>query len=129
MFKLPTQTTLDPNWIDKMEHLKVVSTTFLLVCFVCLKQSTWERKKNVFYFTSKALLIFEIIKFKHFRYSYIMTSSNAQAWNTKHILLNNLGSKRSLVMKFGQFMQYYKIIFLSKNSTKNVAWKLVPGPF
>ena len=58
-----------------------------------------------------------------------MTSSNAQAWNMKHILLNNLGSKRSLVMKFGQFMQYYKIIFLSKNSTKNVAWKLVPGPF
>ena len=58
-----------------------------------------------------------------------MTSSNALAWNTKHILLNNLRSKRSLVMKFGQFMQYYKIIFLSKNSTKNVAWKLVPGPF
>ena len=27
-----------------------------------------------------------------------------QAWNTKHILLNNLGSKHSLVMKFGQFM-------------------------
>ena len=58
-----------------------------------------------------------------------MTSLNAQAWNTKHILLNNLGSKHSLVMKFGQFMQYYKIIFLSKNSMKNVAWKLVPGPF
>ena len=58
-----------------------------------------------------------------------MTSSYAQAWPTKHILLNNLGSKRSLVMKFGQFMQYYKIIFLSKNSTKNVVWKLVPGPF
>ena len=58
-----------------------------------------------------------------------MTSSNAQAWNMKHKLLNNLGSKRSPVIKFGQFMQYYKIIFLSKNSTKNVAWKLVPGPF
>ena len=57
-------------------------------------------------------------------------SSNAQAWNTKHILLNNLGSKCRLAMKFDQFMQYYKIIFfLSKNSTKNVAWKLVPGPF
>ena len=38
----------------------------------------------------------------------------------KHILLNNLGSKCSLVIKFGQFMQYYKIIFLSKNYTKNV---------
>ena len=32
-------------------------------------------------------------------------------------------------MKFGQSMQYYKTIFLSKNSTKNEAWKLVPGPF
>ena len=47
-----------------------------------------------------------------------MTSSNAQAWNTKHILLNNLGSKRSLVMKFGQFMQYYKIIFFIKKFYK-----------
>ena len=45
-----------------------------------------------------------------------MMSSNAQAWNTKYILVNNLGSKRSLVMKFGQFLQYYKI---------NGAWKLV----
>ena len=43
--------------------------------------------------------------------------------------MNNLESKRSLVMKFGQFIQYYKIIILSKTSTKNVAWKLVPGPF
>ena len=32
----------------------------------------------------------------------------------KHILLNNLGSKWSLVMKFGQFMQYDKIIFFIK---------------
>ena len=48
---------------------------------------------------------------------------------TQNILLNNLGSKPSLVIRFGQFMQYYKIIFLSKNYTKNVAWKLVPGPF
>ena len=58
-----------------------------------------------------------------------MTSSYAQAWNTKHMLLNNLGNKRILVMKFGQFIQYYKIFFLSKNSTKNVTWKLVSGTF
>ena len=31
--------------------LKVVSATFLLVCFVCLKESTSETKKNAFYFT------------------------------------------------------------------------------
>ena len=44
-------------------YLKVVSATFLLVCFVCLKKSTCETRKNVFYFTSKALFILEIIKF------------------------------------------------------------------
>ena len=48
-----------------------------------------------------------------------MTSSNAQAWNTKHILLNNLGSKHSLVIKFGQLW----------NNMKNVTWELVPDPF
>ena len=58
-----------------------------------------------------------------------MTSSNAQAWNTEHILLSNLGSKHSLEMKFGQFMQYYESKFFNKNYMKNVAWKLVPGPF
>ena len=30
-------------------------------------------------------------------------TSNAQAWNTKHISVDNLGSKNSLVMKFGQW--------------------------
>ena len=32
----------------------------------------------------------------------------------KHILLNNLGSKHGLIMKFVKFMQYYKISFLIK---------------
>ena len=45
-----------------MENLKVVSATFLLICFVYLKESTCETRKNVFYFTSKALFILEIIK-------------------------------------------------------------------
>ena len=43
--------------------LKVVSATFLLVCFVCLKDSTCETRKNVFYFTLKALFVLETIKF------------------------------------------------------------------
>ena len=32
-------------------------------------------------------------------------------------------------MGLDQFMEYYKIIFLEKNSMKNVTWKLVPDPF
>ena len=50
---------LQQHWI----MLKVVSATFLLVCFVYLKESTREARKNVFYFTLKALFVLEIIKF------------------------------------------------------------------
>ena len=39
-------------------------------------------------------------------------------------LLNNFGSKSSLVMKFGQFMQYYKIIFCEK-----ILPKMWPGNY
>ena len=46
-----------------LNPLKVVSATYLLVCFVYLKESTFETGKNAFYFTSKALLVLEIIKF------------------------------------------------------------------
>ena len=43
--------------------LKVVSATFLLLFFVCLKESICETRKNVFYFTTKALFVLEVIKF------------------------------------------------------------------
>ena len=42
---------------------------------------------------------------------------------------NDFGSKARLVMKFSHFMSYYKKKILSKNLSKNVAWKLVPSPF
>ena len=58
-------------------YLKVVSTTFFLVCFVYFKESTCETKKNVFYFTLKAPFVLEIIKFKLFGYSNVIKSSNA----------------------------------------------------
>ena len=57
--------------------LKVLSATFLLVCFVSLKKSTCETRTNVFYFTSKALFVLVIINFNFFKYSNVMTSSNA----------------------------------------------------
>ena len=43
--------------------LKVVSATFLLVCFLSLNESTCQTRKNVFYFPSNALLVPEKIKF------------------------------------------------------------------
>ena len=48
---------------QKKFYLKVVSTTFLLVCFLSLNESTCQTRKNVFYFTSKALFVLEKIKF------------------------------------------------------------------
>ena len=45
------------------------------------------------------------------------------------MLLNNLGSKDSLVTKLNQFISYYNRKNLIKKSAKNVAWELVPGPF
>ena len=52
-----------PKGIRLYKYLKVVSATFLLVCFLRLKESTCETRKNVFYFTSKAVFILEIMKF------------------------------------------------------------------
>ena len=43
--------------------LNVLSTTFVLVCFLSLNKSTCQTRKNVFYFTSKALFVLEKIKF------------------------------------------------------------------
>ena len=43
--------------------LKVVSATFLLVCFSSLKESTCETWKNAFYLASKALVVVEKIRF------------------------------------------------------------------
>ena len=43
--------------------LRVVSATFLLVCFLSLKECTCQTRKNVFYFTSKAPFVLGKIKF------------------------------------------------------------------
>ena len=42
--------------------LKVVSATFLVVCFLSLTESICETWKNVSYFTPKALFVPEKIK-------------------------------------------------------------------
>ena len=47
--------------------------------FCMSKREHFKTRENAFYFSMKALLVLEIIKFQHFRYSNIMTSSNAQA--------------------------------------------------
>ena len=47
----------------------------------------------------------------------------------KIFLLNNVGSKQSLVRKIGQLLNITKETFLPKKSTGNGTWKLVSGLF
>ena len=49
--------------LRKYNNLKAVSATFLLVCFVCRKESTRETRINDFYFTSKVVFVLEIIEY------------------------------------------------------------------
>ena len=62
--------------------LKVVSATFLQVCFLRLKESTYETRKNVFLFHLKSSFRSWDNQILTFQISNVMTSSNAQAWNT-----------------------------------------------
>ena len=58
-----------------------------------------------------------------------MTSSNASAQNKKYILLKNLESKHSLLMKFDQFMSYYARKIFMKKFYKNCVLKTSSRPF
>ena len=49
--------------ITNIDMSKVVSATFVLVCFLSVNESTFQTRKTVFYFTSKALFVLEKIKF------------------------------------------------------------------
>ena len=78
IFKCTECTKKNKDLIKRFEHmyefcdrdidkfillLKVVSATFLLVCFICLNERTCKTRKNVFYFTSRAFFVLEIIRF------------------------------------------------------------------
>ena len=56
---------MDISHVEKVDikTLKVVSATFLLVCFLSLKESICKTWKNVSYFISKAFFDLEKIKF------------------------------------------------------------------
>ena len=56
---------------------KVAPATFLLVSFLSVNESTYQTKKSVFYFTSKALSILKKIKFQNYTFSNFTMSSNA----------------------------------------------------
>ena len=59
------------NTLSQFEFiaLKIVCVTFLLVYFLSLNKSTCQTRKNVLYFTSKALFVLEKIKSQNSTFS------------------------------------------------------------
>ena len=53
-------TVLHPK--KSCSSLNVVPATFFLVWLACPTESTYEVRKNIFYFTSKALFVLEVFK-------------------------------------------------------------------
>ena len=112
--------------VDRMLNrvsLKVVSATFLLVSLLSVNESTYQTRKSVFYFTSKALFVLEKIKFKF--HDVIKCLSIKEEIH----FTENLVSKHSLFMKFDQFMSYYKRKNFIKKFPKNCGLKTSSRPF
>ena len=109
--------------------LKVVSATFLLVCFLSLNENTCQTRKKNFLFHLKSLfrsqenqiLEFYVLKF----HDVIKCLSIKQEIH----FTNNLGSKHSLLMKFGQFMSYEKRKNFIKKFYQNCGLKTSSRPF
>ena len=83
--------------------LKVVPATFLLICFVCLKERICETRKNVFYFTLKfCSWDNQIFNISDIPMSWCHQMPMHETRNTFYWI--TCESKDSLMMKFGQFM-------------------------
>ena len=86
------------------------------------------KMENVFYFTPKALLVFwgnQSLEFLIFKFKDVIKCPSIN----QYILLNNLGSKHSLLMKFDQFMSYYKRKNFSKKFDESCDLKTSSRPF
>ena len=68
---------------------KVVSATFALVCFLSLNETTFQTRKNVFYFTSKALSFSRKSNFKilYFQISWCHQMPMRKTRNTFHWII------------------------------------------
>ena len=105
------------NWKTHKRSLKVVSATFLLVCFVWLKESAFEAIKNIsdkikFFSDIQILWRHQMPKLETWNTFYWIT------WEVKTVWYWNLASLCNITKEN-----------LSKNDVKNMAWKLVSGPF
>ena len=124
---LPQSTVFNRSDSSSEANLKVGSATFLLVCFLSLKESTWEIRTK---FSLQKLFSFS--RKSNFRILDIQMLWRHQM--PKHETRNTfywITCKVNTVCWWNLTSSFHitKEKNLSENSTKIAAWKLVPGPF
>ena len=107
---------------------KVVSATFLLVCFLSLNENTCQFKKMFFILLQKICSLWRNSKFRivgiQISWRHQMTKHKAR--NTFYWITWKVNS---LLMKYGQFISYYKRRYLIKKLYKNCVLKTSSRPF
>ena len=108
------------DYQESVIDIKIVSATTLLVCFLSLKETACETSKYKFILLKR---LFSFSRKSKFRIVEILSKKK------KIILLNNLGSKNSLLMNLASLYHVTNKKKLSKNYIKAITWKLVSGLF
>ena len=107
---------------------KVVSATFLLVCFLSLNESTCQTRKMFFILHQNICSLSRNSKFRILDIQILWRHQmpKHKIGNTFYWIMWKVSS---LLMKYEQFISYHKRRYLIKNYTKTASWKLVLGPF
>ena len=111
-----------------LRPLKVVSATFSLVCFLSLKESTWETRKNVFLFHFKSSFRSrenQILEFEIFKFHDVILPEH----RTRNKFYGITREVNSLLMEFDQFMSYHKRKRFIRKLYENCSLKTSPRPF
>ena len=103
--------------------LKVGPTTFLLVSFSSLKESTCITLRKIFCISLQILFLFSRKSNLIILHIQISLPQQMPKNKIRSIIYQITWAKYIMLMKFGQFMPCYKKQLL-KNSTKTATWKL-----
>ena len=92
-----------------------MSATSQLVCLEVTKRMLVKLGKIFFTYFQKLFLFLRKLNFRFLDVHILWCHQMPKHKTIKHMFLNNLRSKHSLYMKFGQFMLFYKRKKLCKN--------------
>ena len=108
-------------------YLNFVSATFLLVCFLILREHLWNKEKRFLFLFKSSFCSWEdqILDFQISKFYEVIT------WYKEYLQLNDLGSIHSLIMKFSCLCHISKKKKKKKKKKKNQKFlqKLQPEDF